>query len=151
MQPAKQLVYSGFWRRFAASFIDGIIVGIAQAFLGGVLGIAFLPISTVSNSELVASSIATTSSSIAMIVSILYYVILIGKKGQTFGKMALGIKVVKVDTNQVPGIGGAVIREVVGKFLSAIILGIGYLWMIWDPKKQALHDKIASTVVIRVK
>lgn len=43
------------------------------------------------------------------------------------------------------------LREIIGKFLSAIILGIGYLMVIWNPKKQALHDKIAKTYVVYIR
>jgi uncharacterized RDD family membrane protein YckC len=34
-------------------------------------------------------------------------------------------------------------------YLSTILLGLGFLWIIWDPKKQGWHDKLAGTVVVR--
>jgi uncharacterized RDD family membrane protein YckC len=37
----------------------------------------------------------------------------------------------------------------VGKIISSLVV-IGYLWALWDEKKQAIHDKIAGTVVIKV-
>jgi uncharacterized RDD family membrane protein YckC len=36
-----------------------------------------------------------------------------------------------------------------GKYVSAIILLIGYLMMLWDDKKQTLHDKMAGTLVVK--
>jgi uncharacterized RDD family membrane protein YckC len=42
------------------------------------------------------------------------------------------------------------LREIIGKIVSSIILFIGYLMILWDGKKQGLHDKIAGTVVIKV-
>ncbi|HCB22768.1 TPA: RDD family protein, partial [Candidatus Daviesbacteria bacterium] len=42
------------------------------------------------------------------------------------------------------------LREILGKLASGLILGIGYLMVAWDSKKQGLHDKIASTYVVRV-
>jgi uncharacterized RDD family membrane protein YckC len=69
-------------------------------------------------------------------------------KHATLGKQAMHLKVVK--TNGAPcDYGTAALREIVGKFVSGIILGIGYLFPLWDPQKQALHDKIASTLVFK--
>ena len=77
-----------------------------------------------------------------------YFVVLIGLKGRTPGKMAVGIVVVVPD-REVPGIGVALMREVVGKLISAVVLLGGYLWVLVDPQKQAWHDKIAGTYVVR--
>jgi len=38
----------------------------------------------------------------------------------------------------------------IGTFVSGIALGLGYLWIIWDPKHEAWQDKIATTKVIKV-
>jgi uncharacterized RDD family membrane protein YckC len=46
--------------------------------------------------------------------------------------------------------GRAALREVVGKFLSGILLGIGYLMVAFDSKKQGLHDRLANTFVIKL-
>ena len=67
--------------------------------------------------------------------------------GQTLGKKAMGIKVVKEDGSPVD-IVTAIIRYV-GYLVSAFVFGLGYLWVIWDPKKQGWHDKIAKTVVVK--
>lgn len=83
------------------------------------------------------------------IITPLYYVVLTGTRGQTLGKMALGIKVVNRN-GDVPGLGYAALREVVGKFISFIALLLGFLSIAWDPKKQGWHDKIAGTWVIKV-
>ena len=64
--------------------------------------------------------------------------------------MALKIKVVKEDTGEVPGFAKAFLREMVGKFLSSLVFGLGYFSVLWDKDKQAWHDKIAGTVVIKV-
>ncbi len=73
--------------------------------------------------------------------------------GQTPGKRVMNTKVVKVDTPDPSagiGFGGAILREIIGKFLSAIIILLGFLWIIFDSKQQGWHDKIASTVVIKL-
>lgn len=75
-------------------------------------------------------------------------VYLTGKYGWSIGKKLLGLKVVKEDGTCPIGIIGAVIREIIGKFISGIILGIGFLMVAFDSKKQGLHDKIAKTYVV---
>jgi len=87
---------------------------------------------------------------LAALGSVLYYVLFIGLKGQTPGKMALGIRVVGLDGGP-PGAVRAFVREVVGKFLSSLILCLGYFWMLWDPNRQCWHDKLAGTVVVRAR
>lgn len=44
-----------------------------------------------------------------------------------------------------------ILREVIGKFVSGLVLGIGFFWAIWDKDNQTWHDKIAGTVVVRKK
>lgn len=67
--------------------------------------------------------------------------------GKTLGKAVLGIKVVNKQGKN-PEISEVLKREVLGKILSSLFLGIGYLWALFDKKNQALHDKIAKTYVI---
>jgi uncharacterized RDD family membrane protein YckC len=62
--------------------------------------------------------------------------------------MAVGIKVIDAEGN-VPGLGRAILREIVGKFISGLALGLGYAWMGWDTHKRGWHDHIAGTYVVR--
>ena len=78
-----------------------------------------------------------------------YYVFFTGYCGQTPGKMAIRVKVIRTDGSEI-GYGRAFLREVPGKFLSGLILGIGYLMIAFDAQKQGLHDKIADTYVIKL-
>lgn len=126
--------YANFGRRFLAVLIDAVLLG----FMGGVLG------------ALMSKDGTNTAQTLGAIIGLGYQIYFIGKKGQTLGKMAMGIKVVLEGTQNAPGYGKAILREVVGKFISGIALSLGYLWMLWDPKKQAWHDKIAGTIVVRV-
>jgi uncharacterized RDD family membrane protein YckC len=63
--------------------------------------------------------------------------------------MVMKIKVIKMDTGEVPGFVAAFLREIVGKILSSILF-LGYITAIRDPKKQTWHDKIAGTVVVKI-
>lgn len=138
--------YASFGRRFVAVIVDGIILAIINTIISLPLGfMSFLPGQDVSIS--IASVLIQI---INFLISIAYPLYFIGKKGQTPGKMALGIKVIKKDIKDVPGYTGAFLREFVGKILSAIPLGLGFFWMLWDKEKQTWHDKIAGTIVVRV-
>lgn len=127
---------AGFGIRFVAYLIDAVVIIVANFIIQTVF-------KTI-NME----AIGTLASVLAGWGYLIYFT---GSTGQTLGKKALGIKVVKVDTGKHPDYVGAFLRDVVGKFISGIVLALGYLWIIWDPKKQAWHDKIANTVVVKVK
>ncbi|MFQ6030481.1 MAG: RDD family protein [Dehalococcoidia bacterium] len=118
--------YMGFWIRLAALFLDYILLGIVNGIVSGVTGITAL----------------------GFLISALYFVLFTGLKGQTLGKMVAGIKVVDAE-GEVPGILKAILREVVGKFISTIALLLGFLWVAWDPRKLGWHDHIAGTYVVR--
>ena len=73
---------------------------------------------------------------------------LAGKTGQSWGRKALGIRLVGVSTGQPIGFGLAFVRDL-AHFVDGIICYVGYLFPLWDAKKQTLADKIMSTVVVR--
>ena len=79
--------------------------------------------------------------------TVLYYSYMESSKYQgTLGKLALGIKVVDVRGNGI-NFSKALLRNL-SKYLSALILYIGYIMIIFDDRKQGLHDKIADTFVV---
>lgn len=65
----------------------------------------------------------------------------------TPAKMLFDLKIVDATTGQKPTTQQWVIRYV-GYFVSLLPLGLGYLWVAFDPKKQSFHDKMANTLVI---
>ena len=78
---------------------------------------------------------------------VFYYVYLHAMYGQTFGKMAMKIKVVNEDGTPLD-YRKAFLRWL-GYFLCDLTFYIGYLWAAFDPRKQGLHDKVCKTLVIR--
>lgn len=102
---------------------------------------------------LVLSGIIKQSQAIAyvfeLIISIGYWVVYQSKATQTVGKRLMHLKVVDA-SGKTPSMMTFFLREIIGKFISAIILLIGYLMILWDGKRQGLHDKIASTFVVKV-
>ena len=131
-QGALAVEYMGFWIRLAAAVIDGILLAIVNFVVGLALGLGENPMTFVVN----------------LAINWTYHVVFIATKGQTLGKMALGIQVVDRQGNT-PGIGAALLRETIGKFLSTIALLLGYLWVAWDKEKRGWHDHIAGTYVVR--
>lgn len=131
--------YAGFGVRFLAWLVDIVVLGLVGFVLGLVAALIFGNTNT-------ASIIINL---LSFVIGIYYYVFYQQQTGQTLGKKALKIKVVDA-SGKTPTKLTFFLREFVGKFLSAIILGIGYLMIIWDSKKQGLHDKIASTYVVKV-
>ena len=124
--PAVAVEYMGFWIRLAAAIIDYLVIFAVSALL------SFRPV---------------VGSGFAILVYWLYHWLFIGLKGQTLGKMAVGIKVVDA-AGSVPGLGRAALREIPGKIVSTIAICLGFLWVAWDEQKQGWHDKIASTYVV---
>jgi len=122
---------AGFWRRFAGALIDGILLSIVSGIIR-------------------AATSYTTGSLVGLVVSIIYFTVLIGSpRGQTLGQMALGIRVIDFNTGGPIGYGRAFIRWLVS-LISAAVIFLGYLWMLWDKEKQCWHDKAANDVVVPV-
>lgn len=119
---------SGFWRRFGATFVDGLILGV----------ISFVFIALLKGGGY----------AVGFLVAISYYTYFEGgPRGQTLGKRLLGIRVVDFSTGGPIGYGRAAVRYVTS-IVSAIVIYIGYLWMLWDREKQCWHDKTANSVVV---
>jgi uncharacterized RDD family membrane protein YckC len=70
-----------------------------------------------------------------------------GSSGQTIGKRLAGIRVVDAATGGPLGIGRALLRHIV-RIISGLAFFLGYLWMIWDPRKQTWHDKAVDALVV---
>jgi uncharacterized RDD family membrane protein YckC len=79
---------------------------------------------------------------------IFYWYFLEGKSGQTPGKKVMGIQVVNADTGQFIGGGMGIARYFVNGIVNGLPCYLGYLWPLWDAKKQTLGDKVMKTVVI---
>jgi uncharacterized RDD family membrane protein YckC len=127
---------AGFWRRFAALLIDGLIVG--------VIGIALLIAGAAADSE----ALIAIGYILWTIGFIAYDIYFHGSaSGQTVGKRVLGIRVIDFSTGGSIGYGRATIR-VLGRILSQIPCYLGYLWMLWDKENQTWHDKLANDVVV---
>jgi uncharacterized RDD family membrane protein YckC/Tfp pilus assembly major pilin PilA len=129
--------YAGFWRRVAASFVDGLVVaGAAVAVLLGLLA-ARVPEETAVTVTRLASAVGAW----------LYSAVLTSSSWQaTVGKRALHIKVTNAAGERI-GFGRATGRYFAA-ILSALTLGIGFLMAGWNQRRRALHDMVAGTLVV---
>jgi len=135
---------AGFWIRCVAYLLDSVILGVAQLAISLALG--FAGGALLGENGLALPLISALS---GMVIGLTYAVFFTGYNGQTPGKMALRIQVIRTDGTSMT-YARAFLREVIGKFASGIILGIGYLMAGFDRQKQGLHDKIAGTYVIKL-
>ena len=138
---------AGFWIRLVAAIIDTLIVFMLQFLLGSLLAMAGF--ATVGGGESAVTNMAILIQLFGLTLSIAYYVFFTGYCGQTPGKMALRIKVIRCDGSSL-GYGRAAFREIPAKFVAGIIFGIGYLMVAFDDQKQGLHDRMADTYVIKL-
>lgn len=86
-----------------------------------------------------------------LIVDVAYFAYFWSSRGQSIGMMPFGFKVRDMATGQFPTLGKAALRGFIWTlevgFTICIIGAIGWLWQLWDPQKQAIHDKVAGTIV----
>ena len=135
---------AGFWMRLVATLLDGLVVFVLQFALGTLLAMAGF---ATGNGE--AGAIGTLVLLFGYVLGFAYYIFFTGYCGQTPGKMALRIKVIRRDGRGI-GYGRAAFREVLCKTISGLLLGIGYLMVAFDDQKQGLHDRMADTYVIKL-
>lgn len=85
-----------------------------------------------------------------LVVTYLMHIRPVSRSGQTIGRRMTGIKVVNINDGSLLSGGQALGRYLFANFISANIMYIGYLWMLWDDQQQTLHDKVTNATVIRV-
>ena len=129
--------YAGFWVRFLAFLIDGILLAIVTS--------PFAPQLTTTGTTL---QVNAGGNAIGTIVGLVYFAGLWAWRGQTVGMMPFNMKVVSVADGKNIDVMRGLLRYV-GFIIAAIPLFIGLIWAAFDARKQGWHDKIASTVVIR--
>lgn len=133
--------YVGFWRRVAASIVDSILMMmIIVPVMMGLYGKSYYL-----TGESALEPVAILFNYILPAAVVLLFWIY---KSATPGKMAVNAQIVDAKTG-LPASKGQLIGRYLGYYLSGIILGLGFLWVAFDSRKQGWHDKLAGTVVIR--
>jgi hypothetical protein len=111
---------AGFWIRFWATLLDFVLLGTLVAFVGPVF----------------------------LFLWAAYHIAMWTWKGTTVGGIVAGIKVIRADGRPI-NFSVALIRSL-SSFFSAVVFFIGFFWAGWTRDKQAWHDKIAGTIVVKV-
>ena len=125
MESQSESAPAGFWIRFVAAFLDGILVG------GVTFGLAMVGAPAI----------------LGFVIGLGYYIYFPSSDMMaTPGKAVLGLKITDNDGNQITG-GTATVRYL-GYIISAIVLYIGFIMVGFSDKKRGLHDMIAGTLVV---
>jgi len=136
------IVNAGFWKRVAASVIDGIILMVAGGLIGSVLAAV---LSDLFGGGVLAEMIWGYACGIAL--NILYHAWFHSTLAYaTPGKMAVGIKVLRSNGEPITFLRG--VARALAAYVSAIPVGIGFLLAAFTARKQALHDLMCDTVVV---
>jgi uncharacterized RDD family membrane protein YckC len=152
--------YVGFWARVLASLVDTVLVGVIvwplltliygsgywteyfaplTGALGGSLD-AIAPVPSRGPADVIVSYVLPAVAIIAFWIA----------RQATPGKMLIGAKIVDAETGA-PLTRRQAIGRYLGYYVSLFGLGLGFLWVGWDRRKQGWHDKLAGTVVVRAR
>jgi len=146
------LIYASFKRRLVAFLVDGLILMIIGYVLRISLGIEIA--SQISTAKTIEEFVALTNSGLAKYANFVtialtflyYFVFYVYFDGATPGKKLLGMKLVKADGK--PLNFATVFVRFLFSYVSSFCLLLGYIWTIFDAKKQTWQDKVAGTYVV---
>ncbi|WP_067819743.1 RDD family protein [Nocardia inohanensis] len=154
--------YASWLQRVGAALVDGLIIGVPSGILyiiGFAIGSKDMDCTTVEGdySYSTECSGGLTGAGLALVILggliafalSLYFIYMEGTTGQTPGKKILGIKLIREADGQVLGFGMAFVRRIC-HIVDSLPCYLGWLWPIWDAKKQTFADKILSTIVVKV-
>ncbi len=151
--------YAGWLARVGAALIDwivsllfsvpGVIVALAgpkeidvcPASINGGIGLCEGPTSGTQAASLILSAIGA-------VVFIVLYCKKVAATGQSWGHKVASVRLIG-EQSGTPISAGRVFLRSLARIISALPFGLGFLWPLWDPKKQTFHDKIMGTVVVK--
>lgn len=150
--------YAGVGSRFGALIIDGLIGALfaLPAIIALFAGPREIGACTINGEprlcNLPTGATVGLTVLLAVVGSVAYLVLYcrkVGTSGQSWGGKVVGNKIVDVNTGQPIGVGKALGRTLFRSFISSNVCLLGYLWALWDPKKQTWHDKVVNSIVVK--
>lgn len=141
---------AGLFARLIAFVIDGFVISLFAGLTAFIISLISDIDLTLGNEHFsVVSETASTVLAVTLVFSeFLYFGFLWGTYGKTVGMSIFGIKVIRTDGEPV-GFFRAGLRGTAGYWISGLILGLGYIWAVFDSGRQAWHDKLFNTIVIK--
>ena len=150
-------VLAGWWQRVGASLLDTLVLVIPMLIILLILYSGDMGQLSDGNSFQAGFTGRRLAGGLLTGLLQLAYSGILNGRGQTVGKMALGIKVVNADTGAPIGMGKGFLRHT-AQFVAglvpcpgALFLLLDVLWPLWDDRNQALHDKIAGSIVVKTR
>jgi uncharacterized RDD family membrane protein YckC len=140
--------YGGFWRRFVARLIDGILLAVVGLIIRAPFAftLGWSPRGLGPGAIPMMFGMMGFTTLLQIAVAVAYETYFLSTRGATLGKMALGLKVIRSDGSGIPP--GLAVGRYFAQWISALILLIGYIMAAFDSEKRALHDRICDTRVI---
>jgi uncharacterized RDD family membrane protein YckC len=128
-------------QRVGATLIDGLLI-LGIFIVAGILGFILGQLSDA------LSTLMFVLGYVGALAFMIWQLVVQGQTGQTIGKKQLGIRVLREQDGQVIGAGLSVGRYFL-HIVDSIPCYLGYLWPLWDAKKQTFADKILNTLVVK--
>lgn len=151
--------YAGFFSRAVALIIDIILISVGVILINALIALPvtfFLQINPQTCTreialartyeQLICQGINIIWVMVALLAAPVYFTFFFSTTGQTIGKYVMGVRVVRTDGRQMSILGS--LGRWLGYFVSLIPLGIGFLWVTLDDRRQGWHDKLFHTVVV---
>ena len=140
MELGQPVRYAGFWIRLGATGVDvALILILTWPLLLSIYGAAYFE-----SQEIVHGKADLL---ISYILPAIVVIVFWKYKSATPGKMIFGMRIVDAKSGQSLSTRQCIVRYF-AYIASMLPMGLGFLWIAWDPRKQAWHDKIAGTVVV---
>jgi uncharacterized RDD family membrane protein YckC len=142
------MIYAGFWIRFVARVIDGVLLGVVGLLIQIPLTLT-LAFPRRGADPRAMFAVAGISSAANMLIAVVYETYFLTTRGATLGKIALGLRVVRPDGERITA--GRAAGRYFAYLLSLFTLSIGFIIAAFDSEKRAMHDRICDTRVIRTR
>ena len=156
IRPANATRYGGFWLRYVALLVDStllsiviyLIVIVVFGIMLGIYGISWIDPKQPQN-EMVGKFLVFEGLLVllSLILSAIYEIWMVAKYGATVGKMLLKLRVTMADGGNL-SYGRSAARHF-AKYVSGLILYIGYIMAAFDEEKRSLHDRMCDTLVVK--
>ena len=143
--------FAGFFRRFFAWLIDHLAMFVLVLLLMLALGALLAQIGNIESDILavLAGLLACVVFGMLFVFQFIYFGYFWSKSGQTVGMKLLDVKVVRQGDEAPLSFWRAAFRGTIGYYVSGLIFSLGFIWAAFDGQKEAWHDKLFDTWVVR--